>query len=77
MGRTYKISAGAPEIDRQIFIGILDQFRFVGNCPPTPSLIQHFAPSETQMLTLRYGSGRWAAPQKFHPGGAAEEESAA
>lgn len=29
------------------------------------------------MLTLRYGSGKWAAPQKFHPGGAAEEERAA
>ena len=27
-------------------------FRFLGNCPPTPPLTQHFAPSETQMLTL-------------------------
>ena len=29
-----------------------DQFRFQGNCPPTPPLTQHFAPTETQMLTL-------------------------
>ena len=29
-----------------------DQFRFLGNCPPTRPLTQHFAPSETQMLTL-------------------------
>ena len=25
---------------------IMDQFRFLGNCPPTPPLTQHFAPSE-------------------------------
>ena len=25
---------------------ILDQFRFLGNCPPTPPLIHHFALSE-------------------------------
>ena len=31
---------------------ISGQFRFLGNCPPTPALTQHFAPSETQMLTL-------------------------
>ena len=31
---------------------ISDQIKFLGNCPPTPPLTQHFAPSETQMLTL-------------------------
>ena len=30
----------------------LDQFRFLENCPPTPSQTQRLAPSETQMLTL-------------------------
>ena len=30
----------------------LDQFRFLENCPPTPSLTQRFAPSERQMLML-------------------------
>ena len=32
--------------------GILDQFRFQGNCPRTPPLTQHFALSEKQVLTL-------------------------
>ena len=27
----------------------------LGNCPPTPPLTQHFAPSEVQMLTLSPG----------------------
>ena len=31
---------------------IMDQFRFLGNCPPTPPLAQHFAPSEKQALML-------------------------
>ena len=31
---------------------ISGQFRFLGNCPPTPALTQHFAPSETKMLTF-------------------------
>lgn len=30
------------------------------NCSPTPPLTQDFAPSETQMLTLSLGRGRWA-----------------
>ena len=44
----------------------LDQFRFLENCPPTPSLTQSFAPSETQMLmlTLSWGKGRWAVSHK-------------
>ena len=33
----------------------------LGFCPPTPPLSQHFAPSETQMLALSWGTGRWAA----------------
>ena len=35
--------------------GLRDQLRFLGNCPPTPPVTQHFAPSETQMLTLGEG----------------------
>ena len=31
---------------------ISDHIKFLGNCPPTPPLTQHFAPSETEMLTL-------------------------
>ena len=46
------------------YVILWDQFRFLGNCPPTPSLTQHFAPSETYMLTLSQGSGRWAVSQK-------------
>ena len=34
------------------------------NCPPTPPLTQHFAPSETQMLTSSEGRGRWAVSLK-------------
>ena len=30
-----------------------DQFRFLGNCPPTPPLTPHFVPSETKMFTFR------------------------
>ena len=29
-----------------------DQFRFLGNCPPTPPLSTHFALSEKQMIML-------------------------
>ena len=28
------------------FIGIPDHYTLLGKCPPTPSLSQHFAPSE-------------------------------
>ena len=34
-----------------------DQFRFLGNCPPTPPLTQHFAPSETQTLNVELRGG--------------------
>ena len=30
----------------------IDQFRFLGNCPPTPPLTQNSVPSEMQLLTL-------------------------
>ena len=36
-----------------LVLDVSDQFRFLGNCPPTPPLTQHFASTETQMLTLR------------------------
>ena len=29
-----------------------DQFKFLGNCPPTPPLTQHFALSEKQVIML-------------------------
>ena len=35
-----------------LVLDVSDQFKFLGNCPPTPPLTQHFASSETQMLTL-------------------------
>ena len=41
----------------------LDQFRFLGNCPPTPPLTQHFAPSKKQVLMLTEGRGRSAVSQ--------------
>ena len=34
-------------------LDVSDQFRLLGNCPPTPPLTQHFASTETQMLMLR------------------------
>ena len=35
-----------------------DRFRFLGNCPPTPPLSQHFALSERRVLCwLRGGVG--------------------
>ena len=36
-----------------LVLDVSDQFRFLGNCPPTPPLTQHFASTETHMLTLR------------------------
>ena len=35
-------------------------YTFLGNCPPTPPLSQHFALSEKQVLMLTHGRGRWA-----------------
>ena len=35
-----------------LVLDVSDQFRFLGNCPPPPPLTQHFAPNESQMLTL-------------------------
>ena len=32
---------------------------FLGMCPPTPPLSQHFALSEKQVLMLAYRRGRW------------------
>ena len=39
-------------------------YTFLGNCPPSPPLSQHFALSEKQVLMLTYGRGRWAVSQK-------------
>ena len=40
-----------------------DQFRFQGNCPPTPPLTQHFAPTETN-VDVELARGRWAVSSK-------------
>ena len=44
----------------------MDHFTFLGNCPPTPTLSQHFALSEKEVLMLAYGRGTcmWAVSQK-------------
>ena len=42
----------------------LDQFRFLGNCPPTPPLTQHFALSEKYVIMLTWERGRWKVSQK-------------
>ena len=35
----------------------LDQFRFLGNCPPTPPLTQHFALSGEVSVNVDLGEG--------------------
>ena len=40
------------------------QFRFLGNCPPTPPLSQHFALREKQVLMLAWGRGRWVVSER-------------
>ena len=42
-----------------------DQFRFLGNCPPTPPLSQHYHFLLTQGKTLAQGRGRRAISQKI------------
>ena len=43
----------------------MDQSRFLGNCPPSPPISQHFALSEKRVLTfMAQGRGRWASSQK-------------
>ena len=45
--------------------GELDQFRCLGNYPPTPPLTQYFAPSEMQNnVNIELGEGRWAVSKK-------------
>ena len=41
-----------------------DQFMFLGNCPPTTPLTQHFALSEKSVIMLAWGRGRWVTSQK-------------
>ena len=41
-----------------------DQFRFLGNCPPTPPLSHYFAQNEKQVLMLAQGRSRWVVSQK-------------
>ena len=42
----------------------LEQFRFLGNCPPTSPLSQHFSLSEKLVLMFAYGWSSWAVSQK-------------
>ena len=41
-----------------------DQFRFLGNCPPTPPLSHYFTQNEKQVLMLAQGRSRWVVSQK-------------
>ena len=41
-----------------------DQFMFLGDCPPTTPLTQHFALSEKSVIMLAWGRGRWVTSQK-------------
>ena len=45
-------------------IGNPDQFRFLGNCPPTPPLRQHLHLLFIWGKMLSRGRGRWAVSQK-------------
>ena len=45
-------------------IGNPDQFRFLGNCPPTPPLSQHLHLLFIWGKMLSRGRGRWAVSQK-------------
>ena len=42
-----------------------DQVRYLGNCPATPLLSQHFALSGKWVLMLAWGRGRWTVSQKL------------
>ena len=37
-----------------------DQFRFLGNCPPTPPLSQHFGLRKKWLIMMALGRGGWA-----------------
>ena len=51
-------------VSKEFLISLPDHFTFLGNCPPTPPLSQHFARSEKKVLILAQGRGRWAVTQK-------------
>ena len=44
-----------------------DHYTFLGNCPPTPPLSQHFVLSEKYELMLAWGMGMWAVSRKVRP----------
>ena len=44
----------------------LDQVRFLGNCPPTPPLRQHFGLSKKLVVMMALGRGGWA-PRNLLP----------
>ena len=48
----------------QLSLILQTHYTFLGNCPPTPPLSQHVALSETYVLMLALGRGRWAVSQK-------------
>ena len=39
-------------------------YTFLGNCPLTPPLSQHFALSDKKVLMLAWGRSRWAVSRK-------------
>ena len=43
--------------------GISDQYKNLGNCPPTSPLIQRFALSETSVCTLSLRAVGWLFPR--------------
>ena len=42
---------------------MLDQYQYLGNCPPTPPLIQQQSIDNKLRLMLGLGRGRWAVSQ--------------
>ena len=45
-------------------VSLIGQFSFLGNCPPTHPLSQHYALSGKLVLMLAQGRGRWAVSHK-------------
>ena len=41
-------------VGRRFYLIRVDQFRFLGNCPSSPRLTQHFALSEKQVLIVMF-----------------------
>ena len=44
-------------------VKFLDQYQYLGNCPPTPPLTQQQSIDNKLRLMLGWGRGRWAVAQ--------------